>query len=80
MKIIEYDKRVSHFRTRKDQYPINREYQREQKGIWSLEDKQYLIDSILKKLALPKFYFRKLDDKKYEIVDGQQRLETIWEF
>ena len=45
-----------------------------------LEDKQYLIDSILKKLDFPKFYFRKLDDKKYEIVDGQQRLETIWNF
>ena len=79
MEIIEHTKLVGHFRTRKDQYPINREYQREP-GIWSLEDKQYLIDSILKKLDLPKFYFRKLDDKKYEIVDGQQRLETIWNF
>ena len=34
MEIIEHTKLVGHFRTRKDQYPINREYQREP-GIWS---------------------------------------------
>jgi len=79
MEIIEYNQLVGHFRNREDRYPINMEYQREP-GIWSLEDKQFLIDSILKELDLPKFYFRKLDDKKYEIVDGQQRLETIWKF
>lgn len=79
MEIIEYNKLVGQFRTRKDEYPINREYQREP-SIWTLDDKQYLIDTILKNLDLPKFYFRKLDDKKYEIVDGQQRLETIWKF
>ena len=79
MEIIEYNQLIGHFRNRKDRYPINMEYQREP-GIWSLEDKQYLIDTILKDLDLPKFYFRKLDDKMYEIVDGQQRLETIWKF
>lgn len=79
MEIIDHHKLVGHFRIRKDEYPINREYQREP-NVWSLEDKQYLIDTILKNLDLPKFYFRKLDDKEYEIVDGQQRLETIWNF
>lgn len=56
MEIIEHTKLVGHFRTRKDQYPINREYQREP-GIWSLEDKQYLIDGILKNLTYQNFIF-----------------------
>ena len=56
MEIIEYDQLVGHFRNREDRYPINREYQREP-GIWSLEDKQYLIDSILKNLTYQNFIF-----------------------
>jgi hypothetical protein len=58
---------------------VNRDYQREA-DVWTSVDKQYLIDTILKELDIPKFYLRKLDEKKYEVVDGQQRLTTIWEF
>ena len=63
----------------KDWFKINREYQREDDA-WSQRDKQYLIDTILKDLDVPKFYLRKLAEKEYEIVDGQQRMQTIWDF
>ena len=63
----------------KEWFKINREYQRE-KGVWSRQDEQHLIDTILRDLDIPKLYLRKLGEKEYEIVDGQQRLLTIWRF
>ena len=41
-----------------------------------------MIDSILRDFDIPKFYLRKIDRKPYnwEILDGQQRLNAIWEF
>src|SRR5690606_4183939 len=47
---------------------------------WPLENKQKLINSILRGWRLPKFYFLKTSDTDYEVVDGQQRLATIFEF
>jgi hypothetical protein len=55
------------------------EYQRE-KSLWSVEKKSMLIDSILKDIDIPKLYFNRLKDKDIEVVDGQQRLWSIWEF
>ena len=57
-------------------------YQRSHEGVWSPAKKQLLIDSILRGYDLPKFYFRASPDSnfEYEIVDGQQRTRTIWEF
>lgn len=56
-------------------------YQREN-NVWNLAKKQLLIDSILRGYDLPKFYFRPVVDPefKWEVVDGQQRLTTIWQF
>src|SRR3970040_1476713 len=57
--------------------------------IWTLEKKQLLVDSILNEFDIPKLYFhalsseqRKAAGKKwdYAIIDGRQRLETIWQF
>jgi len=56
-------------------YPIDEDYQREP-GAWSHEDEQYFIDSLLKKIRIPKIYLHKKRNKYY-IVDGQQRVETI---
>jgi hypothetical protein len=44
--------------------------------------KQELIDSILRGWKLPKFYFYRtsIDPEEFEVVDGQQRLMTIFEF
>lgn len=64
---------------RRDRYEIP-EWQREE--VWSRSKKQNLIDSILRRWKLPKFYFQKTSDnpETYEVVDGQQRLTSIFEF
>ncbi|MBI4401061.1 MAG: DUF262 domain-containing protein, partial [Nitrospirae bacterium] len=64
---------------RRDRYEIP-EWQRQE--VWSRSKKQSLIDTILRGWKLPKFYFLKVSDEPetYEVVDGQQRLVTIWEF
>lgn len=62
---------------RRDRYEIP-EWQRGE--VWDVPRKQALIDSILRGWKLPKFYFLKLDDDDYEVVDGQQRLTAIYEF
>lgn len=55
------------------------EYQRE-KSLWTKEKKSALIDSILKDFDIPKLYFNRLKDKTIEVIDGQQRLWSVWEF
>jgi hypothetical protein len=57
-------------------------------GIWTHEKRQLLIDSLLNGFDVPKLYlhefvpFKKKSDKKYRyaIIDGKQRLQTIWDF
>lgn len=66
---------------------VNPIYQRKG-GIWSLEKKQLLIDSIINDFDIPKIYFRyyktlkTIDQREilYSIIDGRQRMEAIWEF
>jgi hypothetical protein len=60
-------------------YKVNIEYQREA-DIWSGDDKKYLIDSLLKGFDIPKIYLREMPDNFLEIVDGQQRIDTILKF
>ena len=59
---------------------LNPTYQRE--AVWTLSQKQLLIDSLLVEIDVPKLYFREIDKDTYEfeVVDGQQRLRTIFEF
>lgn len=57
-------------------------------GIWTLEKRQLLIDSLINGFDVPKLYFhefvppKKIRAKKYRyaIVDGKQRIQTIWDF
>lgn len=56
-------------------------------GVWTLEKKQLLIDSILNDYDIPKIYFHAFERDKvketgyeYAVIDGRQRLETIWGF
>lgn len=70
----------------RDEIIVNPEYQRKG-GVWTTEKKQLLIDSILNKYDIPKIYFhqfdrkeRKSSGKSFAIIDGKQRLETIWGF
>ncbi len=57
------------------------EYQRGE--VWSVPQQQLLIDSILRGYDLPKIFLRKLpdgSDKLFDVVDGVQRLTSIWRF
>lgn len=72
----------------KNHIQANPDYQRNSE-IWTLEKRQLLIDSILNEYDIPKLYLhvlpkkkQKLNEKdyKYAIIDGRQRLETIWSF
>lgn len=62
---------------RRDRYEIP-DWQRGE--VWDKSKKQDLIDSILRGWKLPKFYFVKTAGDEYEVLDGQQRLRTIYEF
>ena len=58
---------------------VNRRYQR--KLVWSIEEKQAFIDTLLHGYPVPLFLFAKTgEDKKREIIDGLQRLDAIFSF
>ena len=57
---------------------VNRRYQR--KLVWTLKEKQKLIDSILNGYPLPLFLLAETSDKNYEIIDGTQRFNAIFSF
>lgn len=64
----------------KSRIDTNPDFQRP--AVWSIGQKQLLIDTILRGYDIPKLYWRKVSKapEKYEVVDGQQRLRTIFEF
>lgn len=70
----------------KDEILLSPDYQR-MGGVWTLEKKQLLMDSILNDYDIPKIYLhafsreqRKADGFAYAVIDGRQRLEAIWQF
>lgn len=71
----------------RDNINLDPEYQR-QSDVWSLEKKQLLIDSVINRFDIPKFYLHEyekpttIDGKiyKYALIDGKQRLTAIWAF
>ncbi len=77
MKITSGRRAIDKIYKRRDRYEIP-DWQREE--VWDQSKKQQLIDSILRGWKLPKFYFRKVADDEYEVVDGQQRLQAIYDF
>lgn len=59
----------------------NRRYQR--KLVWTIEEKQSFIDSIIKGFPIPIILLAEVGeagDIKYEIIDGMQRLNAIMSF
>lgn len=65
---------------REDRLYVNRRYQR--KLVWTLEEKQKLIESIIKRYPIPAILIAEKEDKttKYEIIDGLQRLHAMMSF
>lgn len=57
---------------------VNRKYQR--KLVWTVDEKEYLIDSILNDLPIPLILLAKTADDGFEIIDGLQRLNAIISF
>ena len=58
---------------------VNRKYQR--KLVWSIEEKQAFINTLLRGYPVPLFLFAKTGEgKKREIIDGLQRLDAIFSF
>jgi hypothetical protein len=57
-------------------------------GVWNIEKRQLLVDSVLNGYDIPKIYFHELVPAKrigkriykYSIIDGKQRLEALWGF
>jgi len=73
--------------SKREQIQTSPPYQR-MSDVWNLDKRQLLIDSLLNGFDLPKLYFHEFMPVKkvgkqtfrYAIVDGKQRLETIWKF
>lgn len=66
---------------RDDRLIVNRKYQR--KLVWTLEEKQNLIDSLIKDYPIPLILFADASEDGstfYEIMDGMQRLNAIFSF
>ena len=63
-----------------DKLHVNRRYQR--KLVWTLEEKQRLIESILRRYPVPAILIAERADASgsYEIIDGLQRLHAILSF
>lgn len=57
---------------------VNRRYQR--KLVWTLEEKQRLVESVLNEYPVPAILLADRADGGYEIIDGLQRLHTIVSF
>ena len=64
---------------------VNHEYQRGAR--WSPKQRQLFIDSILRGYSIPAFYFhlkksstKRVSNTTYDIVDGQQRINAIYDF
>jgi hypothetical protein len=55
------------------------DYQRDA-GQWDLRKESLFIESILNNLTIPAFFFADGPDGKIEVVDGQQRLTTIFKY
>lgn len=73
---------VFQLKRRRDKVPsqldLGPEFQRE--FVWSPKQKSELIESILMGIPLPLFYVKENEDGVYIIVDGKQRLSTMFDF
>lgn len=66
---------------RDERFIVNRKYQR--KLVWTLKEKQNLIDSLIKDYPIPLILLADASEGGsvyYEIMDGMQRLNAIFSF
>lgn len=48
--------------------------------VWDQEQKELLIESIMIGMPIGNIFLNDRGELEYEVVDGQQRLTTIWDF
>lgn len=78
---------VLYVHTERESIQTDPDYQREG-DIWTIEKRQLLVDSVLNGYDIPKIYFHKFSrpkkirgvERSFSIVDGKQRLLSIWQF
>lgn len=71
---------IQEFINNRNKYKVDDTYQRPNNA-WSYEDKQCLIDTILRCEPMPVFFMNHITEENiYYIVDGQQRLTCISDF
>jgi len=52
----------------------------QRRSVWTLEQKQDLIDSVIFGYPIPPLYFIDKKDEKYWVLDGQQRCRSVTEY
>ena len=81
MKIFHEIKKLDHLIGIRDEIHLNPSWQRG--PVWPIAKQALLIDSILRGYDIPMIYLRECAPAtpyKYEVVDGQQRLRSLWNF
>lgn len=75
---------ISWFLDMKEREQLNLDPPYQRRSVWSANDKRFFVDTILNGYpAPPVFLHKEIDDDgraTYHVVDGRQRLETIFEF
>lgn len=66
---------------------INLEPDYQRLSIWEMRTRQLFIDSVINGFDIPKLYLHDLvgggrprDRYRYAVIDGKQRMETLWDF
>lgn len=81
MQILHQTKRLGDLIKIRDKILLNPAWQRG--PVWSTSKQALLIDSILRAYDMPMIYLRECNPTspfRYEVVDGQQRLRSLWNF
>ncbi|MDT4332929.1 DUF262 domain-containing protein [Methylomonas sp. MV1] len=66
-------------RLKNDELDLTPDFQR-QANVWDVKRKSRLIESVLLRIPLPSFYLSEDEDGVYAVVDGLQRLCTLFHF
>lgn len=66
-------------RLENNELDLTPDFQR-QANVWDYKRKSRLIESVLLRIPLPSFYFSENEDGAYAVVDGLQRLSTLFHF
>lgn len=65
-------------RIRNDRYQLDPDFQRD--FVWKIDKQSKLIESCVMRIPLPVFYVAEAKDGKIIVVDGLQRLSTLYRF